>query len=307
MTSLSGSTLLVIVVAVVLTAAVIGIFFYLARRLKARRNQILSELSGKPELIQDRAFNRLEMARREAQILARTGADITRAQDQIAQSQAAFDLHQYPRSYELAQSAHETLVNARGRSPTAPAVGTAPMATAPSSSRLAPANRADSARRPTGPAPPAPLPKNRAESHFQIGLLESDLVTARTRAPNAGTTAEADSLRSQAQTAFDQADYSNAFRLALRGRRALGSVETLPPPTRSVAVPGTEVSGDATGLAERVAGSDRCPACGYPMTPEDGFCRGCGIPRAKSTCAACGAPRFPSDSFCGKCGAPFLP
>jgi Double zinc ribbon len=296
--ALTGTEVVAIAAIIVLVVFIVGIFLYLARRLRARRDQLLGELKGRPELVQDRAYNRLAMARREAEILARTGADISNSQSLIAQSQAAFDLHDYARSYELAQTAHEGLVNARGtppRSPPAVPTVSALPAHAVTASPLAPGAA-------PGPAP-APLPKNRAESHFLIGVLTQEVQRA---PPGAGSTLEALALRDQAQAAFDRGDYGESFRLALRGRRALGGrIESLaatstPPASAPLAsVP------DAGNVADTVAGAARCPDCGHPTLTDDVFCRGCGRPLGARTCPACGAPRKPTDGFCGRCGAPF--
>ena len=73
-----------------------------------------SELPARsPEIRHDRAFNRIAMARREAELLASSGVDITSAQDLIAQAQGAFDNRDFDRAYVSAQSAHELLVAAR--------------------------------------------------------------------------------------------------------------------------------------------------------------------------------------------------
>jgi hypothetical protein len=303
--TLSTSTLTLIAVAAVLVVVVVGIFLLILRRLHARRDRILSELAAKPALVQDRAFNRLAMARREAEVLARTGTDLSRAQELIAQSQAAFDLRQYPRAYELAQSAHEALVNARGSTvrrapPSAPsswAVGTP-------SPDPSPTSAADSS------PPPAKLPKNRAESLFELHLLEQEVQTARASAPVRGSTLEAVNLQGQAQSAFDRAEYTEAFRLALRARRSLGgSVETLSAPRRGPAAPRPSRTPappvDPVAAAERAAAASRCPSCGYPTLPDDTFCRGCGEPRTASACPTCGANRSATDTFCGRCGVAF--
>jgi hypothetical protein len=294
MVSLSGTQLVVLVVAVLLTVVVVGIFIYLANRLRHRRDQILGELSNKPHLVQDRAYNRIEMARREAGLLAKTGADLSRAQEQIAEAQAAFDMRQFPRAYELAQSAHESLVNVRQRGPLPSGAGAAtPVATNP------------------GPGPRAatpPMAKNRAESHFQISLLESDLAAAKGHPTSAAAVGEAEALRQQAQGEFDRSNYGEAFRLALRGRRSLGSVETLAPTPGAkpgVAPTNGESPADAAGLAEKVAGAGRCSKCGYPLLPDDKFCRGCGASQTPANCPSCGAPRLAGDTFCGRCGAAF--
>jgi Double zinc ribbon len=300
----SAQNLGLVVVVGVLVVGVLAVFLYLSRRLRRRRDEILSQLKDKPALVQDRAFNRLEMARREATVVGRTGADVTHAQDLIGQSQAAFDQRQFARSYELAQSAHESLVNARQR----------PSATGPLPSPRSPAvpppsggGRSASAGA-TAAAPPSerpPLARNRAESHFALSLLDADLENAQRERPTAGPTLEAAALRTQSRAAFDRADYTEAFRLALRGRRTLGGkVESLAaaPASRATA-PGGAI--DAEGTAEQVAAGERCPNCGYPTTAADAFCRGCGTPRTPTSCPSCGASRTPTDTFCGRCGTRF--
>lgn len=295
--ALTGSEAIALVVVVILVVFIVGIFLYLARRLRARREQLLGELKGRPELVQDRAYNRLAMARREAEILARTGTEIGAGQALIAQSQAAFDLHQYPRAYELAQAAHESLVNARG----------APLRSRPnpatSSGRTAAGTLAPSAATGSASGASASLPKNRAESHFLLGLLDQEIEKG---PPGAGPTLEAVSLRDQAQAAFDRGEYSESFRLALRGRRTLGGpVEALPPPPVTAGPSAFGPVAEAEGLADAVAGGTRCTACGHPTLSSEAFCRGCGGSLGPRTCPSCGTPREASDVFCGRCGASF--
>ncbi len=297
--ALSGSNLELIAVTVVLIVIVLGIFLVVLRRLRSRRDQLLGELGSKPVLVQDRAFNRLAMARREADVLARTGTDTSRARELIAQSQGAFDNREYPRSYELAQSAHEALVNARGK------VGS-PASPIPSSSTPASWVSSSSPTPSAAPAPSAPpLARNRAESQFQLHVLDQELTAARRDRPKQSGTTEAATLQLQAQAAYDRGEYTEAFRLALRARRSLGGkVEALaasPRPAGSGAAPSATV--DPAAAAEQVAAANRCPNCGYPTMASDTFCRGCGTPRTPSVCAACGAPRAPADAFCGRCGA----
>jgi Double zinc ribbon len=304
--TLPGSTITLIAISVILVVVVVAIFLAVLRRLRARRDQILLELGTKPALVQDRAFNRLAMARREAEMVGRTGSDTSRALELIAQAQGAFDTHQYPRSYELAQSAHEALVNARGRSGPASIPLTAAAGTPLRNPGAAPPSAQDA----PPPPPPAALPRNRAESQFQLRLLEQEVATARTERPNQGGTLEAIQLQAEAKTDFDRGNFTDAFRLALRARRSLGGkVESLAAPPRPAAAgagPGSANGPlDPAAAAEQVAAANRCPNCGYPTLPNDTFCRGCGTQRATSTCPACGTPRGPSDTFCGRCGAQF--
>jgi hypothetical protein len=305
MATLTPTEIVAVAVIVVLAVVVAGLLLYLIRRLRQRRDKLLGELRDRPELVQDRAFNRLAMARREAEILARQGTDVTRARDLIAQAQGAFDLRNYDRAYEAAQQAHESLVHARQAAPLR-------RETAPTSSPNASNTPAVPVVAAASPAPPAPtpgIPKNRAESQFQLRLLDADLEGARADRPRSAALREAARIRTQAGAAFDRGDFTEAFRLALKGRRALGApVEGLPPRGSAGSTSaGTETPAfpDATLTAERVAGADRCRECGYPALAGDTFCRGCGIPRTPVTCDQCGAARKPTDAFCGGCGARF--
>ncbi len=308
-----------VLIAVIVLLGVVGAALGLLaiKRLRARKAQLLNDLATSPKHAGDRAYNRIDMARREVAILGRQGVDTARAREDIAQAQAAFDLRQFERAYELAQSAHEALVHARMTGTLASAGATdRPLAASPDgpragSGRLAASSdgtgySAPSAGGASAVTAPPRLAPNRAESQFQIHLLDSDLEGARASRGSPSMVATASALRSQAQAAFDREQYTDALKFALRGRRELGGrVETLAPVPGST---GAELPGavtDASATADRAAAGSRCPQCGYPTRPDDGFCRGCGRPRVPTACPKCGAPRSANDTFCGKCGQPF--
>jgi Double zinc ribbon len=312
-------TYVLVALIVVLGILGAGLGLFAIKRLRTRKAQLLHELAANPRHAGDRAFNRLEMARRELAILSRQGADTSRARELIAQAQAAFDLRQFPKAYELAQSAHEALVHAR-QTGTLPNGGAAPR---PPTASPTPAARgtpgpvgSTDAGAPLSPAAPvatvagAPprLAPNRAESQFQIRLLDADLAAARSSQGSPSMVATATALRSQAQGAFDREQYTDALRFALRGRRELGGkVEALAmtPGATAADVPTGAVPTDPSTTAERAASGSRCPQCSYPTRADDAFCRGCGRPLVPTACAKCGASRSPTDTFCGKCGQPF--
>jgi len=315
MAGLSGFEITILVFVIFLAVVVAALLLYLLRRLKTRRTKLLSELDQRPELIPDRAFNRLAMARREARLMSDQGVDISRAEELIAEGQGAFDNRRFDRAYEAAQSAHEALVSALrsgSRTTGAPLPSTTPaMSSAFSPPGPAPAPGPAAAAVSELPARPT-IPKNQAESQFQIRLLTDELagLTAR-RAKDPGAVQAAE-LRRQASDSFAKGDYTEAFRLALRGRRALGvTLETLPLTgggTGSGSADsgnGAGMKGDLAAAAESVAGGERCPECGYPTLAGDAFCRGCGQPKATLTCPSCGAPRGAGEPFCGQCGNRF--
>jgi len=307
--ALSSTEIVAIAIVVILAVLVVAVLLLLLRRLRERRAKLLGELRDRPEHIQDRAFNRIAMARREAEILTRQGADIARPRDLIAQAQGAFDVRNYDRAYELAQQAHEALVHSRldGPLPASPPTAHVP-APAPASPELGSRVGPDAGSIP--PPSSAPIPKNRAESQFQLRLLDQELDSAQAGPTGSTSVREATKLRTDAGRAFDRADYTDAFRLALKGRRAIGAqVESLPAAGPGTPVPddgnGSRNGFDATRSAEQAASAERCPSCGYPTLAGDAFCRGCGEPRTPRICTKCGAARQPSDTFCGGCGTPF--
>jgi len=312
--AVSPLVLEVVVFVVILAIVLVGLFLWMSRHLRQRKAKILSELADKPELNQDRAFNRLAMARRESEILAGQGVDVRRAQELIAESQGAFDTRQYDRSYRVAQSAHEALVNARAQGARV-AGGPPPSPSGPGSltSRGSGPLPSSSESPLPGARPSEPtIPKNRAESQFQLRVLRDELSAVTGSRAKSPSVAGAKVLADQAQAAFDKGDFSEAFRLALRGRRTLGgTVESLPPS------PGTGMANarlsanpnggppDAIQTADSLASAERCPDCGYPSLAGDAFCRGCGRPRTPVACPSCGAARVGGEAFCGRCGARF--
>ncbi len=307
----NSSELTALVAGVIVSVALIGAAFYFLRWM--RRRQVENRVGAPPtaEVARDRAHNRLALARREADVLAAQGMEVERARSLIALSDASLRQNQYDRAYELAQSAHETLVALRRRplsSSTPDGQLSAPAADA-TSSPLAEGTGNPSPLPSTTPATPLGAepavrpPKNRLESQFQLKLFEKELATSPS-GPEPGNSG-ARELWVQAHAAFDRADYTEALRLALRGRRQLGGkVETLGPPLsagdgRASGPPGPAASVPSTG---REAVGVRCGHCGNPIVEGDTFCRACGAPRSALACPNCGVPRLSTDQFCGRCG-----
>ena len=317
MASLTSFELTTIVVVAALGAGSAGLLIYLMRRLRERRAQLLHELRESPDVVADRAYNRIAMARREVEIVARQGTDVRRARELVAEAQASFDGRHHEQAYRSAQLAHETLVRARRGTPSEP-----------SSSSTQPSQDAAGPSKPTRPPTPVipprsaspatsgptsptglDLSRNRAQSQFELRLLDRDLETARRERPTAAQTQEASRLREDAAAAFDRDDFTEAFRAALKGRRALGgTVEALSAPrdralgsAAGAPLPGAAADDPSSALA--ATSGERCPQCGHPLLVGDAICRGCGASRTPTTCPACGAARLATDTFCGRCGA----
>ena len=148
-------------------------------------------------------------------------------------------------------------------------------------------------------------PKNMMEAHFQISLALDELEQARGSRSSSSGFREAEALRSRGQAAYDRQDYTEALRLALRSRRALGTrIEALPispsPPGGASSASGVR---PPTSVPEPTATGLTCTRCGRTVAPTDQFCRACGASVVPTVCANCGSPLTAEDRFCGRCGA----
>ncbi|HYB63337.1 MAG TPA: zinc ribbon domain-containing protein [Thermoplasmata archaeon] len=289
-----------LVIAVIAVAIVVPTAVYLLRSYRQRRLRAMRDEASDPGVASDRAFNRIALARREADLWDVQGGDTEQARQLIDLANRSLQTREFDRAYSLAQAAHETLVKAREGPLPSRSTPTPPPTTGPP----------EAAARPEAPSTPLEAEKNAAEvkSHveaqFQLHLFEQDLANAGKGPSGSPPNAEARSLYVQAHAAFDRGDYPEAFRLSLRGRRQVGGkVETLGSPTSAPATVGGRPTPNPIAAAEEVAAHERCPACGHPTMPGETFCRGCGAARGPSTCPACDAVRVAGDAFCGKCGA----
>jgi RNA polymerase subunit RPABC4/transcription elongation factor Spt4 len=308
----SQSVLELIAVAVVLIAFVGGLFYVANRRLKARLAELRGGGEGSSEFTDDRSYNLIRIARAEAETLKRQGVDVHVAETAIADADDAMRHRNYDMAVLDARRAHEVLVGLRARP--VPLPGTSASAPPPLSRSMTPPTPTPNATVPSNEPPPSPegvpgtdappvprLAKNRAESRFQISLLNEEIAAASPSRANDPALLEASSATKDAQAAYDRADYTEAMRLALRGRRKLGTrIETLPPPTTRIPPTPPALAPVALGGP---AGMAPCVQCGRPLKAADKFCRACGTPKSPSACAMCGTAVEPEDRFCPACGA----
>ncbi len=301
--------------------AVLLLGYYAISRLRARRKKLSLELESSRELVEDRAFNQLRLARTEADLLDRQGVDVSRPRQLLGEAEAARGRRDFDSSLAMARSAHEALIRLHREGVSPPATGRpgpeptgamreepfpSPRMVEPTTVPAFPDDQGLSAREPTlggpaaGAAPPAeeppraPLPKNKAESKFQLSLLGEELARASKERRGDATVEETAELQAKASDAFGRAEYTEALRLALRARRRLGAqLETLPAPPSPAAPVGAAPEEPL-----------KCRSCGEPLRGNDRFCRYCGTLRGPARCEACGTPLEPADRFCAACGRP---
>ncbi|HXQ93978.1 MAG TPA: hypothetical protein VN864_02260, partial [Thermoplasmata archaeon] len=215
-----------ILVAVLLLGVGFGLYYILSRRLKARLAQIRESIGESPNFADDRAHNLVVLARSEAAALKRVGADVHVAETALDDAEGALKRGEYDDATRSARRAHELLLAQKAAgSPLllAPAPSRSMPKSSPASDPTPRTNRSPDPVAPgdgTGEAGSPPrLAKNRAESRFQIGLLNEEIGSSAPESRGSPGIAEAKNGSAEAQAAYDRADYTEALRLALRARR----------------------------------------------------------------------------------------
>ncbi|MCI4360622.1 MAG: zinc ribbon domain-containing protein, partial [Thermoplasmata archaeon] len=296
------------------------VFAYLWIRLRRQRAQLANEPTPSREQLEDRAFNQIQIARAAAERLERSGVDLGGVPTLLDNAEKARARGDPDTATALARSAQESLVRLR-TTPASRVPVTGGDSGAPGASALPSAPSPDGAwmNAPTGagpvaaefdPTPPeAPvgrLPKNKAESRFQLSLLDEEVRKAEATAPAAAATTESRHIHDDGRSAFDRGDYTEALRLGLRGRRRVGGrLETLAPSRATQSEPGDDDVAPPPSSPPDRSGQGvppTCGSCGAPLKASDGFCRACGTPRHGARCAKCGESLSGTDKFCGVCG-----
>ena len=294
------------------------IFLYMWIRLRRRRAELANDPAPTRAVLEDRAFNQIHLARSAAERLERSGVDTGSIEELLDKADLARSRGDPDTALAFARSAQESLVRLRSAPPTRvprsengdrsppptalPVDGTDTVDTAlPSPAATFTLDAAgDGSEGGTGR-----LPKNKAESRFQLNLLDEEVRGAERQAPRDAASVESRKLLDDGRAAFDRGDYTEALRLGLRGRRRVGGrLETLAPGKSTQPEGPDDEVGRGTPPAAPTEAPPTCPSCGAPLRASDAFCRACGASRTATRCAQCGEALASTDRFCGSCGAP---
>jgi Double zinc ribbon len=314
---------------------VVLVIVYMLYRYLRRRGPELAAREGKT-VLDDRSYNQIRIGQAAADRLSQTGVDVSAAKELFRRAEVARASGNYDLSLELSKKGQDSLAAARSGAmvlpSSAPARSTSPAdASQLRSPSTATRSAAAAVYAPPSDPPrlgggangpvlsvdsgaavepePARPPKNKMEAHFQLSLVQDELDQARAAKSRSKPFRDAEALRDQGQAAYDKQDFTEALRLALKSRRALGTrVEALPVSPIPASAPGGSDPGAAAArasgsLADAPTFGQKCAKCGRTASPTDQFCRGCGAPITPALCNSCGAPLLAGDRFCGRCGA----
>jgi hypothetical protein len=289
----------------VVYAAIVGVgialllFVALFSRLRNRqRDARLAQESTQSD--EERAFNQIQIVRASLEHLEKQGFDVGAVRALLSEAQGADERGDHAGALSTVTRAKEKLLQIRnsaaGGDPTPGGTGLASPAGAALSGAPAPEGAPD------GESPARPrLPPHQVEARFEMTALSADLAHAGPSV-SAENRAEAQSLFGQAHSAYDRREYAEAWRLALRGRRRLGT------PLETVAASPATVttSPDPTAQPPETPTPDTrpCPTCGRASRSGDQYCRSCGAALRGAKCPRCGTKMDPADRFCPGCGTP---
>ncbi len=318
-------------------ALVVILLFSLSRYFRRRGGQLA--LRESRSVLDDRSFNQIRIARAAADGLERSGADVTQARALLDRADASRTRRDFAGSIESSKRAQEILAQAHGadrgrplaarpRVPSAPRLERRSVVAGATAEGLPPqggpgGDGVPRAERPTFPGASRTMeaerplataqrpPKNQLEARFEQNLLAEEIVRRRAERAKDPVVRAAERLGRDSQAAYDGNEYTEALRLALKGRRTLGvKIEGLPARGGGrIETQGTSegsngrVGGPATPRPEPEFGA-KCPQCGRIGAAPDRFCRDCGTTLAPAVCGRCSQPLLAGDRFCGTCGAP---
>ena len=236
---------------------------------------------------QDHIYNSLATYRAVSSSLGAQGRDTTEADILLFQAEGAYKRGQFTDCKDLTDRAKIALRNAPQKEKLAPA-----------SPPKGPAEEIVPVEAPIDPTPvaretvkPAEVPSLKTRK-MPCNYLESKFVIDSTKSMLDGAPEDqretARCMLDDAQACFEEADYTDALRHAVKAKKLLEGCEDQAP-----AGPEREEPDAKDAIA--------CAGCGAVMSPDDAFCFACGAPALRS-CPNCSADLVRGDAFCRKCG-----
>jgi len=248
---------------------------YLRKKMKDRR---IRAVKGDSEL-PDEAHNAIITTKAIMESLERQGIRSAEVAGWIHEAERAFEGHNYRVVLELARKSKDRLLTLKSEH--------ASKGELAKLEQLAPAEGVAEAT--TKERLQRELAPNLLQSKFSIEVAGSAIEEARLAGRDV---IQATGFLDAAKGRFDLKDYDGALSLSRLSKRAADGQKVEAPiatAPKTVPLPPTP--------------SPACPSCGAAISPDDAFCRKCGVHLAAPTCAACGAELLADDEYCSKCGA----
>ncbi len=269
------------------------------------RKSKLKKLSEEADPKED-AYNQIQMLRGMVRMMKERNYNVGAVENMVAKAQKAYDMENYAECIEIVNNAKRMLTRIREETPVED--GLSPRVA--EEMKIIRKIEESSPKEAELPTPlhelEKDLPENFLQSKFEIRVVEGKLVDY-----EEGELKQAALLYlSRAKKAFDNEDYTEALRLAVKSNRILetGEIpeERMEPETHEVPVKPEPQSAGVVPIVEEEESEEEelhCPSCGAVVRPEDKFCWNCGTRLVfKYYCPNCGAEVSSEDKFCRQCG-----
>ncbi len=278
-----------ILIAAVAVIMLLILFFEL--RYMRSKNKTVKKASQE----KDEAFNAILTTRQVINVILRQGGDTIAAQRVLEEAKYAYEKGRYDEAMRLAENARHELTHPGKSAPEEQGASdlekvAEEVLTTPSSSEDLYAG--------------TKLPEDQSGSYlsaqFELNGAREDVKKAVALGKDVSS---AQSLLGEADSAFEQGNYTRVLSLAVRARKTIGvggAIETIP--LKALEPP--EIEEEPAPTAERtVPRGNICTKCGEQIEKGDAFCGKCGTRVIlERTCENCGTRARPSDKFCRKCG-----
>ncbi len=273
-----------VVVLVVATGVILGIWLYFERSKGKRRVMAKKNRTMEPE---DEAYNMVVSTKSICNVLSEKGYDMTPAEILLGRAELALEARDYPKTTQLVEEAKERIKSSRE----------AGIKLTPGDS-FVPEEETDVKEFEETKKQMKSLPDNYMESKFQIEVAR-DLMDEK-------GTDEAKMLLDKAEALYADEDYSGALSYAVRCKKCIDGkdagvisalkVDRVKPTEEHPEVPVKVVSERDEDLSE-------CGECGAMVNSDDKFCNKCGAKIVSQViCSECGTEVSSEYNFCPGCG-----
>ncbi len=279
------------------TVAMVVVYIMMALMKKSKIKKLKESVDPKEE-----AYNQIQMLKSMVRIMGDKNYDVSSVESMVEKAQKAYDMENYAECTEIVNNAKRILVRLRNETVVEDNVS-------PQVAREMEIIKKIDEGEQKGELPTPlrelekDLPENFLQSKFEIKVVERKIVDY-----EEGEVKEAAVLYlTKAKRAFDNREYTEALRFAIKSNRILETGEIPQERTIKNVVPKIEPPkhGVVPIVEEEPEKEEelRCQNCGAVVRPEDKFCWNCGAKlEFKYKCPNCGAEVSSEDKFCRNCG-----
>jgi len=281
-----------LILVAILAALMLVVVFFELRYMRKRRK---SKVTLRVDQIKDEAYNAIHTTRRVINMIQGRGGDTRAAQSILEEAKYALQRGEHAEAIRLARNAREALTH-----PNEPAPAGGPSSALEKVAEEVLSTPGDSRDLYSGTKLPDEQTGSYLSAQFELNGAREDVKKAVIAGRDVSS---AQNLLAEADTAFEQGNYTKVLSLAVRARKTMGmggAIETIP----LKAPEPDEVAEEPPPQArDRHHRSNICTKCGEPLEKGDAFCGKCGTRVIQErTCENCGARARPVDKFCRKCG-----